>query len=163
MSKPRKKYRPRPISVDPIADAIYGSALMSKDRKDSMLMEMYVALDMLRMGKADRQQWNFIVRAANVGEALTEMRIGKDLRPEFDAGHEALHQVALRMLKTGSSTCHGYELKAIRECVAVFASQIDHCTNKEFAQAERNVERQLASGKCQDVKRDYEKLNRENP
>jgi hypothetical protein len=163
MKKRTKKYHAKAVSKNPILDAIYGSALLDEERKKEIMIQIYTSLDLMRQGIASREHWNNICHAANVGEVLTEMDIGRSVRPDFDKAHAALHQVALRMLQGGSSACRGAELEAIRLCVAVFEMQIGICSNGELAKAERRVKNLLDGGAVENVVQTYARLNQENP
>jgi hypothetical protein len=163
MRKRTKKYRPKAVSENPILDALYGASVLDAERKQEIMTHIYLALDLLRQGKAERHHWNTICQGANIGEALTELHIGDNLRPDFDRGHAALHQVALRMLQGASSTCRAAELEAIRECVAMFEIQLGICTNGELARAERRVQNLLSGGAVENVTQTYARLNQENP
>lgn len=160
MKKPRtKKYSPRPIRFNAMDWAIAGVHKMVESDRKAVLAPVLEGVDRLRQGKATRAHWNDVCESLNVAEALAELHIGDNLLPDFNAGHEALHQVALRMLAGGSSTCRASELAAIREAVELYALQLTLCTQAELSRAVRRVKALMDGGALNDVARTYAKLN----
>ncbi len=143
--------------------AIAGVHKMPAEDQKAAMVPVWAALDQLRQGKATRTHWNDICESLNVAEALAELHIGDNLLPYFNAGHEALHQVALRMLAGGSSTCRASELAAIREAVELYALQLTLCTQAELSRAVRRVKALMDGGALNDVALTYARLNQETP
>ncbi len=158
--KPRNKaYKPREVQADAISWAIAGSFTLHAGTQTEIMRRPELAFDALRAGTAGRDEWNEICQAMNIGEALTEAHIGDNLRPDFDRAHTALHEIALRMLATGRSTCHAAELAALREGLDMYAIQLRLCTQAEFSRAIERVKNLLRGGAVDDVVRLYDRMN----
>lgn len=164
MKKPRtKKYRPRPVSANAMDWAIAGAHKMPAADIALVMAPVLAGYDLLRKGGADRPDWNDVCTALNMGEALTELHIGDNLRPDFDAGHAALHQIALRMLAGKGSTCYSGELLAVKEAIDMYQIQLGICTQAEFSRALKRVKNLLLGGATDDVAQTYARLNEANP
>lgn len=92
----------------------------------------------------------------NIAEALIYFQIGTNLRPQIDAALGALHSVAMRILKTGKSTCYASELAAITEGRDLYKIQLSLCSQAEAMRATRRVADMQRSGAMDDVKKLYE-------
>jgi hypothetical protein len=161
MTKRNKKYRPREIKANAIDWAIAGVHTFPVETQRDIMRQPMKSFDLLRQGKANRDDWNQICQALNVGEALCEFNIANDHIDDFHRGHEALHQVALRMLSGKSSTCYAHELAAITEALEMHNIQLQFCTQAEFSRAIVRVKNLIDGGAQDDVAKTYARLNGE--
>lgn len=144
--KPRKAYRAKPVSLDPISEGIYGAALFMPWQRSKVVAGPEAGFDLLRQGKAQNQDWNQVSQALSVAEALCGMNIGNNLLPQIEAGISGLTSIAIRMLeKNGPTTCYAGELAAIREALDMYKAQLHHCTQGEFGRAVKQVTNMLTS------------------
>lgn len=137
--KRSKKYRAKEVQTDPVSLAIAGVHTIPVEAQVDVMKLLNDAYDTLRQGRASREDWNMICQAVNVAEVLSKMHIGDNLLPDFDAGHEALHQIALRMLGKNCSTCYPGELIAVREAIDMHKIQLRICTQAEYSRALKKV------------------------
>ena len=100
-----------------------------------------------------------ICQALNVGEALCELNICNNRLDDFNRGHDALHQIALRMLAGKSSTCYSHELAAVKEAMDMHKIQLQFCSQGEFSRAVKRVTNLLKGGAQDDVAMTYARLN----
>jgi len=136
--------------------------MTTEDQRKAM-EPILAGYDLLRFGTADRVDWNNVVQALNIGEALTELHIGDNLRPDFDAGHAAMHHIALRMLSGKGSTCYASELTVIAEAIDLYRIQLTICTQAEFSRAVQRVKNLLTGGAVANVAETYARLNEAHP
>jgi len=159
MTKRRsKRYHPKPIRVDAMNWAIAGSCVMPAGHQKDLMSHVDAALDKLRHGIADRDDWNTLANALNISEELANFEIGPNLMPAVKAGQDALHDVALRMMANGSSTCRGSELTAITEAIDMYRIQLRFCTQAEFSKSVERVQTLLQSGAIKRVSDTYRML-----
>lgn len=159
MKKRNKKYKPREIKTNALDWAIAGVFTFPHETQREIMKEPMASFELLRQGKASREDWNMICQALNVGEALCELHIGDNLLDDFHKGLEALHQIALRMLSGKSSTCYAHELAAITEALAMHKIQLQLCTQAEFSRALQRVKNLINGGAQDDVAKTYARLN----
>lgn len=161
MAKPRnKKYRPKGVNPDALSWALAGVHTLPKADQQKAMEQALEGFGRLKQGKAEREDWNAIVQVANLGEALTLLHIGDNLKPAFDDAHQALHEIALRMLHGKSSTCYAHELAAIQEAFDMYRIQLSICTQAEFGRAVAYVKKILLSNKVMNVAKTYAALDR---
>ena len=116
------------------------------------------AIDKLREGRADRQDWNTVANAMNVAEGLVFAGVGANLVPAIKAASEALKAIAERMIAGGSSTCRAQELAAIREGREMYSAQLRACTQGESSRAVQRVKLLHQSGAMTDMGRLFNKM-----
>ncbi len=157
--KPRKAYRPREVNPSALNWALAGAHLMPQKIRAELLVLVDLAFDKLRRAEADRDDWNVIANALNIAEALAGLGIGPNLIPAITAGHDAIHQVALRMVAGARSTCRGAELAVITEGLAMYRIQLRLCTQAEMSRAVKRVDNMHRSGAMKDIERIYGGMN----
>jgi len=161
MKKRNKKYRPREVRGNALDWAIAGVHTFPVETQRDIMKVAMNGFNKLREGIASRDDWNLVCQALNVGEALCELHIGDNLIDDFHRGHEALHQIALRMLSGKSSTCYAHELAAINEALEMHKIQLQLCTQAEFSRAIVRVTNLINGGAQDSVAKTYARLNGE--
>jgi hypothetical protein len=147
------------VCTNTIEWAIGGVFTLPIETQKEIMREPIASFNRLREGKADRLDWNNICDALNMGEALCEFNIGNNLLDDFHRGHEALHQIALRILGGKSSTCYAHELAAVKEALDMHQIQIGLCSQGEYSRAFKRVTGLLRGGKTNNVAMTYARLN----
>ena len=164
--KPRNKaYRPRNIQADPISWAIAGVHTFPIKTRQELVEQVDIAFEILRCGDAGRDDWNMIVQALNVAEALATAErgsIGLNLMPKFDRAQGAMMAIAMRMQGSDKS-CKAPELAAITEAIAMYRIQLRLCSQAEFGRALAKTKEMHKCGAMNDVAHVYagmsEKIN----
>lgn len=142
--RPRKAYRPKPVSTDPISHGICGAALFMPWQRAKIMAGPEAGFNILRQGKATNADWNEVSQAFNISEKLCFMNIGNNLLEEVQAGIAAMSTVAVRMMKKDAPTAlYAAELSAIRHSLDLYAVQIKVCTQGEFTRAVEQVKNML--------------------
>jgi hypothetical protein len=154
VSKPRKKYKPKPVRLDAITWVINGFRNIS-ETGDAILhlkIKNHESLECLRKGEAQRIDIDTIIGAFNIAEALARMKIGDDYATDIKAGQDALLAVA----KRGVSRDDRFVLKAEELTAIVFAmeihdSQLEITTIGELEKAMKIVEKEIRARKARPV------------
>ncbi|WP_395009801.1 hypothetical protein [Undibacterium sp.] len=157
--KRTKKHRPIAVKTNAVEWAIGGAFTFPIETQQKIMKEPLAAFELLRQGKASRDDWNMICQALNVGEALCELNICNNRLDDFNKGHDALHQIALRMLAGKPSTCYAHELAAVKEAMDMHKIQLQFCSQGEFSRAVKRVTNLLKGGAQDDVAMTYARLN----
>lgn len=156
-----RRYKPREIQTDPVSWAIAGVHTFPKQTQDDVMAITWAAFDKLREGIAGREHWNIVAQSLNVAEALAGLKIGNNLLPEIYAGMEALHQIAMRMMKKGRTALYAQELAAVREACVLYGIQLGLCTQAEYSRAIKKVRDMHIGGATINVAKMYEKMEME--
>lgn len=157
MKKRNKSYRPRHIQVDPVSWAIAGCHLFLTDTIKQITAPVKDAFVTLKQGKATRDDWNMIVQALNVAEALCGAQIGPNLLPKIEKAQVSLKAIALRMCD-GDAACKAPELAAVNEGIAMYCAQLKVCSQAEFGRALAYTKEMHRCGNADDVARVYLKM-----
>lgn len=157
--KPRnKRYVPRECLADPVGWAVAGVHKLPTESVEAMFAPIDTARSLLLLGKATRDDWNVVCQALNLAEALAGFGIGANLMPEITDGQRWLHQIALRMIERGTSTCYATELAAIDEALTMYRAQLQVCTQAELSRAVAHVKNLHRSGAMVDVARVFDDM-----
>lgn len=149
MSKPRKAYRPKPVTLDPMRRALAQKCVLTPEERETVMREARPAFQRLRSGRADKQDWAYLADAANVGEALSELGICSDApsRKMLTDMQLALKDLAERVNARGIWTAKGTELQAIEAGLLRHEIQLQFCSLQELRAAVANVERNVRAAK----------------
>lgn len=150
MSKPRKKYRPRPVLLDPVSYVIRGFMPVNAvgDTVRALRYNVHAAALALAKGEADHQDLDFLVTASNVSEALA--------RSGFGAEHEHIVQTAQAAIQAicerERPIAKGPELTAINALIELHDAQFDIATLGELEKAVRLVAKEVQAKRARVIK-----------
>lgn len=156
--KPKKARNKRHVprtTINAVEWAVAGVHKLPACSVAATMEPVDAAVLLLKKGKATRDDWNIVCQALNLAEAMAVQSVGANLMAEIIAGQRWLHQIALRMIERGTSTCYAAELDAIDEAVTMYRAQMQVCTQAEFGRAVRHVKNLHRSGAMDDVGRMY--------
>ena len=123
--KPRKKYTPRPVLVDPLGYVM--KSMKPITAHDSYLLDLklrnHAALSMLLKGQAKKREIDDLIAMHNIQEAIRRMikqRVITDLPIELDSstlirGKCALLDLGHRGAQTGNFVCRAPEIQALND------------------------------------------------
>jgi hypothetical protein len=154
--KPRKAYKPRPVRLDNIKYVVdYVSPLVDYyDGRDGVLklrIELHDAINNLRLGKGEHTDFNRLINATNVAEALVILKVGDEHKSVVDDAQKALKTIGERAFNLKSFTPKASELTAINLLAELHDAQLDVCTLEELDKASQLVRKIIASGKVQRI------------
>lgn len=139
--KPRKRYVPKAIRPDAHLHAIDRVATLLDTQRQDLATPMQAAFDDFRTGHGTARAWCTLADALNVGEVLTELQIGTNLRGHFAQAQAALAAVHGRQSAGGTWTLRGPEIATLDDAVWAAKVQLDHCSQGELADAINTVKR----------------------
>ena len=142
--KPRKRYTPRRVDIDPVQTAIALASTLQPFQRAMLRNPLRAALKALRTGTRDHTAWNTMADAMNVAERLAERGIVSDRMAEIEAAQAALYAVHTRHAVSGSWTLRGPELQALRVGRFFHMVQLAYCTQGELRDAILTVQRNVA-------------------
>lgn len=148
-TKRKKKYTPKPVTLDPMRKALALKTVLTADEKSRVVGIARLALDAIREGRATKQDWSYLADAANVGEALSGLGIASDAE-SMDKLRDmqlALKTFADRANERGIWTATGLELKAMAEGLERHEIQLSFCSLDELARAVGRVKHRIAQAR----------------
>jgi hypothetical protein len=154
VTKPRKKYKPKPVRVDAITWVINGFRNISEtgDAVLHLKIKNHESLECLRKGEAGRIDIDTIIGAFNIAEALARMKIGEDYSTEIKAGQDALFAVAKRGVdRDDRFVLKATELVSINLTMEVHDAQLEITTIGELEKAMEIVAKEIRMRRARPV------------
>jgi hypothetical protein len=142
-SRPRKAYRPRALSTDPVEQAIAGAATPPVSTLASLIGPMRQSLDELRRGDGCKASWECLADALNVAQALTDLGIAPDHRDTIVRACRSLGTLSERVNASGSWTLRAAELTALQDACEIHEIQLELASQREIRDAITAVQRRV--------------------
>ena len=143
----RSKYKPKGVRLDVMAWLKSGMLKASEVGGGSIILNTRIknhnAVDLLRQGKAQKDDISIIIEALNVTEALAVKRIGDEYKVDIRAAQDSIYACCQRAVEHGRFVLTGPELVAINTAMEVHDAQLDICTVAELEAALDYVWRQI--------------------
>lgn len=148
--KPRKAYRPKPVRVDPVGYVLTGMLPLEKVGSELIRLRLvnHGALAALTQGRATNEDFNLLISALNVTEALMMQELGAEYSPELKAGQDALRAIGERFKKIKRFVLRAEEMKALNLAMDVHDAQLEICTVSQIERAILTVRRVVTTGKA---------------
>lgn len=147
--KKRSAYRPKPIKTDPMRAALARQCVLTDDERLIVMREARPALERIRLGTFDRQDWAYLADAANVGEALANIGICSDAPSValLQDMQQALKAIAERA-NGGKWVARGPELVALKDGLDRHEIQLEFCSLHELRRAVAMVEANVRAARA---------------
>ena len=126
------------IQTNPIAHAIAGAAITSRDILDGLRVRELTSLEAITKGQGTINDWQILCDLLNVSEMMGKQGIGPEVLPICKEVHNALHKAALRYEKTKKIGLDGKGIQAIRELMEYADLQQSSISRSEF---ERQIQK----------------------
>ncbi len=145
--KPRKAYRPRPVTAHTLATALHFAAKPSAADCAEVLAILHTALTALREGVATEHQWSIAAGSVSVAMAMERRGIVRGLAEHWQAAEEALQAIYDRAVRAGGSAgyrrtaLHYTELDALRVFAELHEWQIKQLGRGEFLESLADAQR----------------------
>lgn len=148
--KPRKAYRPKPVRVDPVGYVLTGMLPLEKVGSELIRLRLvnHGALAALTQGRATNEDFNLLISALNVTEALMMQELGAEYSPELKAGQDALRAIGERFKKIKRFVLRAEEMSALNLAMDVHDAQLEICTVSQIERAILTVRRVVTTGKA---------------
>jgi hypothetical protein len=138
--KPRKAYRPKPISADTMTLARHFAAKPSKQDRQEVLGVLRDAVKALREGVATELQWSVAAGSVTVAQAIERQGIVRGLHEHITTAEQALQAIYDRALRIGGgryirATLYFNEIAALNEFVELHTFQLNQLGRAEMLAA----------------------------
>lgn len=162
--KPRKAYRPRPVTADTMVLALNRAAKPAPADRAEVLGMLRQANTALREGVATEQQWAIAAGAVSVALAIERQGIVRGLMEHLVTAGKALEAIYDRAMRNGGGrwvrvTLYYQELDALHTFMDLHAFQLNQLGRAEFLAAIDRAQRHtITQGDTATVVRDLERL-----
>jgi hypothetical protein len=138
--KPRKAYRPKPISADTMTLARHFAAKPSKQDHEEVLGVLREAVKALREGVATEHQWSIAAGGVTVAQAIDRQGIVRGLQEHITTAEQVLQAIYDRALRIGGgryirATLWFNEIDALNEFVELHTFQLNQLGRAEMLAA----------------------------
>ena len=151
--KPRKTYRPKPVRVDPVGYVLAGFKPLGEVGHELVLLRIknHGALAQMTKGEATNEDFNMLISALNVTEALMLQGMATRWHTQLKAGQEALKVVGNRYKTIKRFVLKGEEMSALNLAMEIHDAQLSICTIAQIERAIMMVRRVVSSGKATSI------------
>lgn len=103
--------------VDPIAHAMMGAGITTRDALDKLRLTEYAALDSMMRGYGTVQDWKTLTDVLNLAETMARGGVGPEVLPYCATAQESLKKAALRYQSTMRMGLDGQGITALRNLI----------------------------------------------
>lgn len=145
MAKPRKKYKPRPVLINPVGYVLEGVRPPDPGLNEVAALHVanHTAATHLAKGLADRQDMDFLVTMSNMTEVMWRMGFGTGYEDVLKAGQDALIAICQRGKDTNRFIAKGPELTAVNALIELHDAQYSVISVSELAKALHHVKAEI--------------------
>lgn len=132
--KPRKKYRPGSVNIDPVPAMIENACKLNAAKSATVIANIRLAHDALKKGDHDKP-WKGLADTFNVAEQLAVMGICSDTESVsiIIAAQHALADIHDRNMAAGRPCAmHASEIVAIDAGIERYEIQLAYCSRREY-------------------------------
>ena len=162
--KPRKAYRPRPVTAHTMTLALHYAAKPAAADRREVLGILSSAIQALREGVATEHQWSIAAGSVTVALAIERQGIVRGLQGHLKAAEESLQAIYDRALRTGGGrwvrvTLYYQELDALQTFLELHTFQVLQLGRAEFLAAIDAAQKDtIAQGHTASVVHNIERL-----
>lgn len=136
--RPRKAYRPKRVSTNPIGLAIEGATKPTQQEREAILAPFRASARAVREGVATELQWGIVSGSVAMCRAVEKMGVMTGIAGHLRLADEALDAIYQRAKRTGTwkpTALYYQELDALRDLCDIHAHQVNEMCRSEFDQA----------------------------
>lgn len=142
-SKPRRKYRPRPVAANPIKLAIRRASLIPPDEIAAVLTPVRQAFTAMREGVATEAQWVILAGSVQLGLSIERQGVVRGVRGHLTAAEAALGAIKHRAMERGTwapTSMYWQEIEALDTFLAIHRHQLENLSDGEWREAADHAE-----------------------
>jgi hypothetical protein len=153
-AKPRKKFRPKPMLVNPVGFVVESMTPLVEYESYVLHWKLRntVAFGELLKGKASKTDIDTLASSRNIVEALLVTLKGVDIDGTLDRSAVALVDICDRANQGKGTATRAPELQAIRDLMSLHDELLDAVTVGEFEAALAYARKEIAAGKANKLK-----------
>lgn len=146
-SKPRKKYKPRAILVNPLGYVLESMTRVADHSFGLVALRILnsAAMVSLLRGTASKKDMDKLVAMSNIVEALYQMGFGAEYKDVSIEGRVSILSIVERSVKHGRFTPTGQEITALNALMELHDAQMNVITVKDMERAVQYVYNKMQS------------------
>jgi hypothetical protein len=119
----------------------------------NLKLKNHAALESMLTGQGNRDQFEVLIGAFNVAEALLRLNpnLGESYAADIQAGQDALFSMGQRFGRIGKMAFTGPEMAAVKQVMQVHDAQLDACTVREMEKAIDLVNSEIMAKKARPI------------
>ena len=138
--KPRKAYRPKPVTADTLGLALHFAAKPAKQDREEVLGMLRAAMQALRQGVATEHDWSVAAGSVTVAQAIERKGIVRGLHEHIASTEQALQAIYDRAMRTGGgqwarTSLWFNEMDALANFLEIHTFQLDQLGRAEMLAA----------------------------
>jgi len=144
MSTPRKKYKPRPVSLHPVQIAADAAAYLTLAEIEANSSGVDAAVSAIKAATAKREHWQALFDALNLIEAFGQM--GKKIMPVWREWHLSAQDLCVTITdrrQYGVMALHTDEIKLLQSIADTWREIMQQTTRGQYRQAIDAAERKI--------------------
>lgn len=141
-SKPRKRYRPRQVTLDTVRLAMRRAAKVPADEIAQVMAPIKASFQALREGVASEDQWAVLAGTVELGLAIERNGVVKGLQGHLQAAEQALAAIQRRAMATGAwkpTALYWQEIEALDTFTWLHQTQLENLSEGEWRQAHQRA------------------------
>jgi len=153
MKKRSKAYRPKPVKVHAAFQALAMPHARAEDRRPlneqqttDLGIAYRVAMEKLRVGQGDEQDWSTVVCSLNIAIVLCEKGIGAEYEPQIVAAMEGAFRSRERADRAGKWGFDGPALSAVLLALEIHDAQLEVASKQQIRESLLEVRRRVDAG-----------------
>lgn len=140
MSKPRKKYRPKSVYLNPIQVAIANTKPLDDHGQSLINVKHPTAMSAIVRGEGGRDEWEILAGMVNMIRVISECFFQKSYVLEIIKASEALKAMRERYTKFNRFGFTGDELKVMNKVIVIADEMFKKVTRKELSSIIKGLE-----------------------
>jgi hypothetical protein len=158
----KSKYKPRGVILDPVGWIKQGFTPISEHGSSLVTMRLrnHSALSSLGAGTGTAADFNLLIAAVNMTEALYRMGVGRDYNAQVKAGLAALRSVGRRFGGVVFA-CEGQEMDDLNEVMDLHDAQLEVINVQQMEKAMRIVSSEIRNKRATPIVGDGVDMPRE--
>lgn len=148
--KPRKAYKPKIVRRNNMDYLITGMKPLAciDDELVKLCIKNHAAFASLAQGKAGKTEFDILLTAFNMTEALMMQKLGDGYHGVITEGQQAMYAIGVRSLRLGGKfIAKSEELRALNKAMELHDAQLEICTVAELEKAIFTVASTISKGK----------------
>lgn len=137
-TKPRKRYRPRPVAANPINLAIRRASKIPADEIAAAMAPLLASFTAMREGVGSEQQWQMLAGSVELALSIEQQGVVRGLRGHLTAAEGALAGIKHRAIESGSwrpTPLYWQEIEALDTFVWLHQRQLENLSEGEWRRA----------------------------
>jgi hypothetical protein len=147
MKKRNKAYKPKPINVHAVSDAVMMVKPLDETAKKVFINDVYGAINAMSRGEAKKAHFDTLARMVDVSLMLLQnIFSNEDGYAVVNEAWEGMIRARERFVKTQRIAFDGEAYNAIKEAAKLFNEIINNITGYEYVKFNQERDRQIALG-----------------